>query len=129
MITVYETAKAMASHEPMDLPPVGDDRLLPTILIHAMNEGFRLKDEVMTAEAEERRLRSQLAVAVERAEIARTRYDQNREFAKDVWATLQDEFAKARDRGSERVADASSDVEPVTLTPADLGNHVDVSSE
>jgi hypothetical protein len=83
----------------------------------------------MTAEAEERRLRSQLAVAVERAEIARTRYDQNREFAKDVWATLQDEFAKARDRGSERVADASSDVEPVTLTPADLGNHVDVSSE
>jgi hypothetical protein len=66
-----------------------DDRLLPSILIRGMDTGLRLKEELAEAEAAERRLRHELAVATERAEVLRERFRDNASFVRDVWETLK----------------------------------------
>ena len=66
-----------------------DGRLLPSILLRGMDSGLKLKDELGAAEAAERRLTHELALATERAEVLRERYRDNAAFVKDVWQTLK----------------------------------------
>lgn len=68
---------------------MGDDRLMPSILLRGMDEGLKLKDEITEAEAAERRLQGELGRATERVEILRERYRDNRTFVMDVWDTLK----------------------------------------
>lgn len=83
-----------------DLPKdigMDDDRLLPSILIRGMNEGLRFREELQEAEASVRRLQHELALATERVEVLRARYDMNAGFVRDVWGTLKGEWLKRWD--------------------------------
>lgn len=73
---------------PKDLA-MDDDRLLPSILIAGMDEGFRLRAELQEAEADLRRLERERATAMARAELAKERYEANRGYVLDVWQTLK----------------------------------------
>lgn len=79
-------------------PVIGDsdgDRLLGNLVVRGMEEGLHLLARVREAEAKERRLRTELAAAVEEAELARSRYDANKSLTTDMWHTLRDEIVKA----------------------------------
>ena len=71
-----------------------DDRLLPSILIKAMDEGIRTREQLTEAEADERRLRTELGFATARVETLRARFEDNREFTENVWETLREEFSR-----------------------------------
>ena len=57
-----------------------------------MDTGLKLKEELGVAEARERRLRGELAEAVQDVEVLRERYRDNAVFVKDVWQTLKEEW-------------------------------------
>jgi hypothetical protein len=57
----------------------------------AMPRTDRERDELFAAEAEVRRLQSQLAVAEERRELARTRYDRERTVLREMFDTWKSE--------------------------------------
>lgn len=57
----------------------------------AMPRTDRERDELYAAEAEVRRLRSQLAVAEERRELAQTRYDRERTLLMEMFGTWKAE--------------------------------------
>ncbi len=64
------------------------------LLKAAMPRTDRERDELYGAEAEVRRLRSQLAVAEERQELARKRYDRERAVLMEMFGTWKDEVLK-----------------------------------
>lgn len=61
------------------------------LLQSAMPRTDRERDELYEAEAEVRRLRSQLAVAEERRELAQTRYDRERLVLREMFDTWKSE--------------------------------------
>lgn len=61
------------------------------LLQSAMPRTDRERDELYEAEAEVRRLRSQLAVAEERAELAKARYDRERLVLREMFDTWKGE--------------------------------------
>lgn len=61
------------------------------LLQAAMPRTDRERDELYAAEAEVRRLRSQLAVAEERRELAQTRYDRERRVLREMFDTWKSE--------------------------------------
>ena len=77
-----------------------DDRILPSIVLRAMDEGIKLREELFVAEAEERRLKAELGIASARVEVLRARRADNRSFTLDVWETLKQEFGKPHDHDS-----------------------------
>ena len=61
------------------------------LLTAAMPRTDRERDELFAAEAEVRRLRSQLAIAEERRDIARLRYDRERALLMEMFGTWKAE--------------------------------------
>lgn len=76
------------------------------LLKAAMPRTDRERDELYEAEAEVRRLRSQLAVAEERRELAQKRYDRERLVLKEMFDTWKGEVM------SLTVADGADDSGP-----------------
>lgn len=86
--------KAHNSGEVRTYPDFLDD--MGKLLQAAMPRTDRERDELYAAEAEVRRLRSQLAVAEERRELAQTRYDRERSVLMEMFDTWKSECLKPR---------------------------------
>ena len=69
-----------------------DDRLMPSLMIRGMDEGLRLLEALHEAEARQRRHERDLTSAREQTELARGRYEANRELVKDMWGTTRAEL-------------------------------------
>lgn len=67
------------------------------LLQSAMPRTDRERDELYAAEAECRRLRSQLAVAEERRELAFTRYNRERDLLREMFGTWKAEVMSLDD--------------------------------
>jgi len=67
------------------------------LLLAGMPRTDRERDELYAAEAEVRRLRSQLAVAEERRELAQTRYDRERSVLMEMFGTWKSEVISLGD--------------------------------
>lgn len=65
----------------------------------AMPRTDRERDELFEAEAEVRRLRSQLAVAEERRDLAQTRYDRERMVLREMFDTWKSEVMSLTNDG------------------------------
>lgn len=72
------------------------------LLQAAMPRTDRERDELYAAEAEVRRLRSQLAVAEERRELAQTRYDRERAVLREMFETWKAEVMSLPDEGTDK---------------------------
>jgi len=69
------------------------------LLQAAMPRTDRERDELAEAEAEVRRLRSQLAVAEERRELAQTRYERERLVLREMFDTWKSEVMSLTNDG------------------------------
>lgn len=69
------------------------------LLLAGMPRTDRERDELFAAEAEVRRLRSQLAVAEEREQLSRQRYDRERAVLMEMFGAWKGEVMSLRDDG------------------------------
>jgi len=84
-----ELARLAAEDQPKTYPEFLDD--MGKLLQAAMPRTDRERNELYEAEAEVRRLRSQLAIAVERQDLARKRYDRERGILMEMFETWKAE--------------------------------------
>jgi predicted glycosyltransferase len=78
---------------------------LEQLLRDSMAEGMRLVQAVDQAEASQERLERDLHAAMERTQLARRRYDQNRELVASIWETLKEEITADKASRTVEMAD------------------------
>ena len=94
-----ELARLAAEPPARTYPEFLDD--MGKLLQAAMPRTDRERDELYAAEAEVRRLKSQLAVAEERQDLARTRYERERAVLMEVFGTWKAEVMSLPDSDGE----------------------------